>query len=258
MVTDAGTVTVVWSLLRVTLNPVAGAGPLRVRVPVDELPPVTEVGLSEKLFSRTGVMDKETEIEVGETLAVILAVAAAVTDLVPTVNVADFEPLVTVTLLGTVAAVELDASVTLRPAEGAGPARVTVPVEVAPPTTVVEERLNVESAGGLTVRLADAFVPESEAVIAETVLAATGLVAMENVEDVLPLAMVTVEGTVAAAFEEARLTTAPLAPAFALMVTVPVAVDPPYTEAGDTDTPVTFCAQQKTLRLMKTKATASL
>src|SRR5438309_843211 len=71
--------------------------------------------------------------------------------------------LVTVTLAGTVAAaVLLLVSVTTIPPAGAGPLRVTVPVEVLPPVTLAGLRLRVDRVGavvGLTVSMADCVTP---------------------------------------------------------------------------------------------------
>ena len=89
--------------------------------------------------------------------------AEAVTLLVLTVNVMLLAPAATVTLAGTVAAavVSLERE-TAAPPVGAGPLRVTVPVEdCAPPVTLVgfsvsEERVR---AGGSTVREAVLVAP---------------------------------------------------------------------------------------------------
>src|SRR5438093_4139407 len=71
---------------------------------------------------------------------------------VVTVKVALVAPAGTVTLAGTVAVgVELLTSVTTMPPAGAGPLRVTVPVEGFPAVTVVGLSVNVESvAAGAT------------------------------------------------------------------------------------------------------------
>ena len=73
-----------------------------------------------------------------------------------TVNWTVVDPAGTVTVLeGTVAtAVLLLAIFTTSPPVGAGPLRVTVAVEVAPPTTAVGLRAIELSAGGFTVRRA--------------------------------------------------------------------------------------------------------
>ena len=74
-------------------------------------------------------------------------------------NVALVAPEGTVTLGGVLAVGLLLERVTLRPAFGAGPVRVTVPVEVAPPPTVVGLRLIPLSEDGLIVRFPFAVEP---------------------------------------------------------------------------------------------------
>ena len=59
MVTPAGTLAAAVLLLpSVTSAPPAGAGPFSVTVPVDELPPRTDVGLNETELSVAGVTVK--------------------------------------------------------------------------------------------------------------------------------------------------------------------------------------------------------
>jgi hypothetical protein len=68
---------------------------------------------------------------------VIVTGVEAVTVLVVTVNAAAVAPAATVTPAGTVAAVELPDSATTAPPVGAALVSVTVPVEEAPPVTLV-------------------------------------------------------------------------------------------------------------------------
>jgi len=75
----------------------------------------------------------------------------AATALVLTVKVPLVAPAATVMLAGTVAAVLLLESVTWAPPAGAGPFRVTVPVEEVPPVTLAGLRVNDEGIGGTTV-----------------------------------------------------------------------------------------------------------
>jgi hypothetical protein len=86
----------------------------------------------------------------------------AVTALVVTVKLALEPPAGTVTLAGTVATpVLLLERETTAPPLGAGPLRITVPVEDVPPVTLVELSVNDEreTAGGVTVSDADRLTP---------------------------------------------------------------------------------------------------
>jgi hypothetical protein len=75
------------------------------------------------------------------------------TGMVVTVNVAVVAAAATVTLTGTVAAaVVLLLSVTTAPPVGAGPLRVTVPVDGLPPVTEVGMTLTELTTGGVTVK----------------------------------------------------------------------------------------------------------
>jgi hypothetical protein len=79
-------------LLRVTLNPAVGAGPLRFTVPVEEPPPATVVGLTVNPVNAAGLIVKDALIDVVPRLAVILAVVFAVTPVVVIENVAAAVP----------------------------------------------------------------------------------------------------------------------------------------------------------------------
>ena len=73
------------------------------------------------------------------------------TALVLTLKLALVAPAGTVTLAGTAAAALLLESATCAPPAGAGPFRVTVPVEALPPVTLVGLRPSDETTGGSTV-----------------------------------------------------------------------------------------------------------
>ena len=82
---------------------------------------------------------------------VMLTAVAAVTAPVVTVKVALVAPAGTVTLAGTVAAVELSESDTTAPPDGAALVRVTAPCDVPPPVTLAGLSVNVlRLAGGGT------------------------------------------------------------------------------------------------------------
>ena len=82
------------------------------------------------------------------------------TRLVDTVNVALVAPAAMVTLAETVATPGLLLeSVTTAPPAGAGPFRVTVPVEGVPPFTLVGSRLTEVRVGEVTVSTADLVAP---------------------------------------------------------------------------------------------------
>ena len=82
-----------------------------------------------------------------------------------------------VTLLGTLARLELLRSCTTTPPAGAGPLRVTVPVAELPPSTLVGLIVSDWSVtfdeGGLTVRVAVREMPPADAVIVTLVVLET-------------------------------------------------------------------------------------
>jgi hypothetical protein len=84
----------------------------------------------------------------------MVAVVVVVTLLVFTVKVALVFPAAMVTLVGTVALAELDDSFTEMPPVGAAPVRVSFPVDVVPPLTLVGVRVRDSRVAGTTVRLA--------------------------------------------------------------------------------------------------------
>jgi hypothetical protein len=138
--TLAGTAAADALLERETTAPPLGAAPLSVTVPVEDVPPLTLVGLSATEDSATAVPGftvSEAVLVVPLYEAEMVTGVAAVTALVVTVNVALLAPAATVTLEGTVAADALLERSTTTPPLGAAPLSVTVPVEDAPPLRLV-------------------------------------------------------------------------------------------------------------------------
>jgi hypothetical protein len=98
--------------------------------------------------------------------AVISTAVAEETELVVTVNVPVVAPLATVTLDGTEATPEFELErLTEEPPEGAAIVSVTVPVALVPPTTLVGLREIADKVTPVTVRVADAEMPLSDAEI---------------------------------------------------------------------------------------------
>ena len=161
-----------------------------------------------------------------ETVGVALA-----PDTVLTVKVALVCPAVTVTFAGTVAAALLLDSVTTVPPVGAAIFRVTVPVELAPPVTVLGFSVSAVGTGGLTVNVPLTVVPFAEAEIVAVAFEPATVVTVK-VALVCPAVTVTFAGTVAAALLLDSVTTVPPVGAAAVKVTVPVELVPPVTVLG--------------------------
>jgi hypothetical protein len=138
---------------KLTVAPPAGAWPVNVTVPVDELPPVTAVGFIVTVVRAAGVTVR-VAVCVPLNVPVMIAEAELATPVVVIVKVAVVAPAVTVTLAGTVAAALLLDNATDAPPAGAALLRVTVPVEELPPTTLVGFTVRLEIVAGLIVSVA--------------------------------------------------------------------------------------------------------
>jgi len=184
----------------------------RVTTPLAPAVPTTEDGLT--LREARGCWGVSVNVEVRVVpfkLALIDTSVFAVTALVWTLNTADGLPAATVTVAGTLASEGLLLlRLTTSPPAGAWPVSMSVAWGVAPPVIVLGETVSDFSAGGCTVRLADADTPLSVAVMVAGVGVVTCPTWKVNWSKAKPAAMVWVEGT-GAAFGSLllRLTTAP-------------------------------------------------
>jgi hypothetical protein len=230
-VTLAGVVADGLSSTRVTTAFPVGAGPLRVTVPVEGLPPATAAGLNVTDAGEGGLIVR-VAVWLPLRVPVMVTLAAALTAMVVTVKVAVVAPAATVTLAGVVADALLSDKVTVEPPVGASPFKVTVPVEDVPPMTAVGLISTDASAGGVIVRVAVRLVPLKDAVTVTFVLLLTAIVVTVNVAVAAPAGTVTLAGLVADELLSERVITTPAAGAKPVKVTVPVEEFPPATLAG--------------------------
>lgn len=130
-VTLAGTMTSGLELRSETVAPPVPAADVKVTVPVPDWPPVIVLGLTDTLLSAagTGLIVSAKVLLTLASDAVIVTGVDVVTLPVVTLKVADVDPCGTVTLAGTLAAVEFELErYTIHPPEPAAPVRVSVPV----------------------------------------------------------------------------------------------------------------------------------
>jgi hypothetical protein len=162
----------------------------------------------------------------------------AVTVLVAAVKLPVVAPAATVTLAGAVAAALELVRVTTTPPVGAALDSVTVPVDEAPPTTVVGlnvSAVTVVDGARVTPSAAKSVAPPRVAESCAVVLSTANVVAVNDAL-VAPAGTVTVAGTLTAPGRELlRLTATPPAGAPLPRVTVPVADVPPGTLVGLTE-----------------------
>jgi hypothetical protein len=141
-VTVAGTDTSVVSVfVSVTTSPDGPAGPTRVTVPVEEVPPTTEVGENAMLERPGASMLRSAVSATPPSVAVIVAVAVLETECVVTVKVVDVVPAVMVTLEGTELSVVSEVESETTVSTGAGKDKLTVAVDELPPITAVGDKV---------------------------------------------------------------------------------------------------------------------
>ena len=153
-VTLTGTVAAEPLALNATARPPVGAFPLSVTVPVEGVPPTTELGDNETPVTFSGLIVRAAFWLVPFKVAVIVADVVDDTLVVLTVKVAVVAPAVTVTEVGTVALEVPEPSATTMPPVPAAAESVTVPVEGVPAVTVLGLSVTLRRVGGVIVRVA--------------------------------------------------------------------------------------------------------
>ena len=161
-------------LIKVTVKPVGGAGPLKTNVPTEPMPPVTETGLNVSDEMTAGLTVNVPFTLLAPSVAVTVTTVCVATPTVVAVNVCDVLPAGTVTVPGTVTDGLPLFKETVIPPAGATWLIVTVPVELVPPVTAAGVKLRIVTAvGGSTVTLAVTMVVPVVAVTVTGVEVAT-------------------------------------------------------------------------------------
>ena len=138
---------------KLTTVPLPAAAPFKVTVPVDEVPPATDVGARVRPVMVAGVIVRVAVADEPPVVAVMVAVVDVETPEVVMAKVAEVAPAATVTLVGGRALVLLEVRATDNPPAGATPLRVSVPVDDVPPSTDVGETTKLDGIGAVTVRV---------------------------------------------------------------------------------------------------------
>ena len=150
MVTVAGNITDEELEVTVTVNPPAGARPLRVILPVAVNPPMTEAGAMLNPVKLAGVMVNVADFVTELPVALIDTLVNDETASVLIVKLTLFAPAGTVTVAGDTAAEELEPRLMTTPPLGALAVSVNVPVTLVPPCTVLGDKERLIGAGGFT------------------------------------------------------------------------------------------------------------
>ena len=237
-VTEAGTPTPGSLLLKLTLIPPAGAGPLRFTLlDVVGSPATTDVGDRATESNATGLTVRMAVLVTPLYVAEIVTMVVTETNEVVIVKTGDaVAPAATVTEAGTPTPGSLLVKLTRMPPAGAGPLRFTLlDVVGIPATTDVGDRATESNATGLTVKMAVLVTPLYVAEIVTVLVVETNDVVIVKTGDaVAPAATVTEAGTPTPGSLLLKLTTMPPAGAGAFRVTLfAVVAVPPTTEAGD-------------------------
>lgn len=233
-VTVAGTVAAPVLLdARFTTTPPGPAISARVTVAVVFTPPATDALASDRAVTLGGLTTNSVVAVTVSSVALMVAVTELATCVVPTLKVLLIEPAGTVTVAGTVTPTRLLESETTIPPVGALLDNVTVPVELLLPTTLDGATETDASRPASTANAPVTLDVGVLAVMTTPVSVDTAFVFTVKIASCEPAGTVTVAGTVAAASLESKLTTRPPVGALVSRLTIPVAVLPPATPAGE-------------------------
>ena len=114
-VTFFGTTAAALFEARVIVSPLAGAAPLRVSMPEEELPPMTLLGDTERFVSVAAVNVKGADLLFVPTEALMVTVSVLLTPAVPMENDTEVAPEAMLTDAGTLASELLEDNVTVAP-----------------------------------------------------------------------------------------------------------------------------------------------
>jgi hypothetical protein len=128
--------------MRLTVVPAGPAMPLSVTCPAVEFPPTTELGVRVTACRTAGLTASVAVCVCPAKVAVIVEVEDAETAAVLTVNVAEVAPLLTVIDAGTIAQALFEERLTVAVLAPTGDAKVTVPVDIPPPTTLAGDNVS--------------------------------------------------------------------------------------------------------------------
>ncbi len=142
-------------LIKVIIKPARGAGPFRVTVPTEPLPPTTGLGLNVMDVMTAGLTVKLPLAKLLPRLAITVTIVGVATPIVIAVNVCDVDPAAIVTAAGTVTDGSPLLKETVNPPAGAAAPMVTVPVELVPPVTAAGAKLRPVTASTVTVPMTE-------------------------------------------------------------------------------------------------------
>lgn len=222
---------------KLTDSPPAGAGPSRVRVIEDGLPPTRDAGVAVIPLSFAGTRVNAALFVLAPFAAVTLSVSDSLTGTVPMLNVALVAPDCTTASSGVTTSVPEAVRCTLIPDGPAVWEIETVPLVIFPLVMDAGSRLSPVTCSGITDSDADFVIPPNVAEMVGPYGVEFWTVVTANWTLFEPAGTVTLCGVVTAAwFDDARVTVAPPVGAGPSRLTTPATgvAEPPTTGLGVT------------------------